>query len=566
MSTPEEERMSAASTAMPAARPASGRLTSAAPRYRLIAELGHGGMGVVYLAVSQSQAGFHKLQVIKRLQPSVASDPENVAMFLDEARLAARLNHPNVVQTNEVGADDGHYFLAMEYLDGQALEAIVRRSKKGGGLPIALHVRVLADTLAGLHYAHELADYDGTPLHVVHRDVSPHNVFVTYDGIVKVVDFGIAKAANRESHTESGVVRGKSAYLSPEQVKSLPCDRRTDIFAVGVMLWQALTGDRLWRGLTDLTIFHKLANERVPAPSTVKPDVDPALEAICLRALQPKPEDRFTTAGEMQEALEKWLSAHGSPSSRELGTFVRARFEDSRSQLRQVIERELALGMHERTADLIVPSLSHLLRTSQRIPDSLLSEREDGGPTTASRSMALTPGNTALRGSRAPATKRSVVLGVAIALVFSLAAYAATFLRPRGPSPQQAMTAPAGPAAAPPTEVAWSVLSVKAAPMNATIFVDEGRVEGNPLSLRLRRDGKPHIVRIEASGFTSQSHTVVLDDVLRSLDVTLVAAPAPSALASSTSGARVASPPAAPRASAKPGTGLGLDTGDPWKR
>src|SRR5215472_7080887 len=187
-------------------------------RYELIAILGHGGMADVYLAVSRGPAGFNKLIVIKRLRPDLAADPSFRDMFLDEARLAARLNHPNVVSTFEVGEEGSSIYLAMEYLEGQPLNLVVREaSKKHVSLPEELYARILADALMGLHYAHKLADYDGSPLRVVHRDVSPHNIFVTYDGQVKMLDFGIAKAESKATQTEVGVLKGKVAYMAPEQ-------------------------------------------------------------------------------------------------------------------------------------------------------------------------------------------------------------------------------------------------------------------------------------------------------------------------------------------------------------
>lgn len=175
-------------------------------KYHLLATLGRGGMAEVFLAVIQGPAGFSKLVVLKELRPELSSEPEFLSMFLDEARLAARLQHPNVVQTNEVGHEGSRHFIAMEYLDGQPLSRVLSRMR--GQLPLPLHLRVLSETLAALHYAHELRDFDGTPLAVVHRDVTPHNVFVTYDGEVKLVDFGIAKATDSSTETRTGVLKG----------------------------------------------------------------------------------------------------------------------------------------------------------------------------------------------------------------------------------------------------------------------------------------------------------------------------------------------------------------------
>src|ERR1700760_1905309 len=187
-------------------------------KYQLIAEIARGGMGIVYLAMVQGPGGFHKLVVVKELNPSVVEEPAFLTMFLDEARLAARLSHPNIVQTNEVGHEGQRYFMAMEYLDGRGLDHVRRRSRTAGfGLTLHMHLRVICDVLAGMDYAHELADFDGTPLHIVHRDASPQNVFLTFDGQVKLLDFGIAKAADSMHETITGVVKGKVSYMSPEQ-------------------------------------------------------------------------------------------------------------------------------------------------------------------------------------------------------------------------------------------------------------------------------------------------------------------------------------------------------------
>ena len=230
-----------------------------ANKYRAIAELGRGGMAEVFLAVVHGRAGFNKLVVLKRTLPDFSLEPEFVTMFLDEARLAARLNHPNVVQTYEVGQDGNRYFIAMEFLDGQPLNRVLRVGKNGVALPQALYVRILADALAGLHHAHELTDFDGTKLQVVHRDVTPHNLFVTYDGHVKIVDFGIAKAAGAAQETRHSTIKGKIAYMPPEQASGGKIDRRADIFSVGVMLWEAVAGLRMWKGVDQYAVVNRLA-------------------------------------------------------------------------------------------------------------------------------------------------------------------------------------------------------------------------------------------------------------------------------------------------------------------
>src|SRR5215510_881712 len=205
------------STLPPAMLADPGRMLG---KYHLVAEIARGGMGVVYLAMVQGPGGFNKLVVVKELKPELVEEPTFLTMFLDEARLAARLSHPNIVQTNEVGSDGNRCFMAMDYLDGRGLDRVRRRAHATGqDLSLPIHLRVICDMLAGLQYAHTLADFDGTPLAIVHRDVSPQNVFVTFDGHVKLLDFGIAKAVDSLHETRVGVLKGKVSYMSPEQAR-----------------------------------------------------------------------------------------------------------------------------------------------------------------------------------------------------------------------------------------------------------------------------------------------------------------------------------------------------------
>ncbi len=311
-------------------------------KYRLVAELGHGGMADVYLAIVEGPTGtgFAKLAVVKRLRPTYAEDPDFVAMLMDEARITSRLHHPNVVQLFEVDHDNGEYFLAIEFLDGQPLHRIVKRAARDGKpLSEASHLVVILDALRGLHYAHELADYDGTPLGVVHRDMTPHNLFVTYDGHVKVMDFGVAKAAGRSVETREGVVKGKIRYMPAEQALGRGVDRRTDIFSVGIMLWQALTGVGFWRDVDDLAIFTHLSQGSYEAsPRAVRRDVPEVLDRICRKALAQRPEDRYATAEEMAAEIESYLGAAVVQGRRELASSMRALFDKEARRLRKVLE------------------------------------------------------------------------------------------------------------------------------------------------------------------------------------------------------------------------------------
>jgi hypothetical protein len=213
-------------------------------------------------------------------------------------------------------------------------------------MPMPLVVRILADSLAGLHYAHQLADIDGQPLELVHRDVSPHNIFVTYDGQVKVLDFGIAKAANSGSRTKTGVFKGKVRYTAPERFSGEDTDRRSDIFSVGVMLWQALTGKRLWPRLNDMAIMHQLANGApIPRPSELDASIPVRLDDICMKALAYSPANRFQTASEFQDALEEFLSGESvGTTSRQLGKFMSERFAEARAQFQRAIDDQMRIA------------------------------------------------------------------------------------------------------------------------------------------------------------------------------------------------------------------------------
>lgn len=261
-------------------------------------------------------------------------------MFLNEARLAARLNHPNVVQTYEVGRHDDAPFIAMEFLDGQPLHRLQRVLQSG--IPLAIHLRILAEALAGLHHAHELRDFSGAPLCVVHRDVSPQNVLVGYDGQAKVVDFGIAKAATQASYTELGLVKGKLSYMSPEQTLGEPLDRRADLFAIGVMLWEAGAGRRLWAGESARSRLRMLSLGEIPGFGPLAQGAASELERICRRALEYSPARRYQTAAELEADLDALRSEPGLHATRrDVAAFLLAHFGAQRAQMQQLIEAEL---------------------------------------------------------------------------------------------------------------------------------------------------------------------------------------------------------------------------------
>jgi serine/threonine protein kinase len=420
------------------ATPSSNRVG----RYRLIAHLGSGGMADVYLAVSGGKdTRFQKLLVVKILKPELIAEPDFVEMFLDEARLAARLSHPQVVQTLEVGQDSGRYFLAMEYVEGQALNRLIKASESLSAFDLNFRLTVLVRALSGLDYAHELTDYDGSPLHVVHRDMSPANILVGYDGQIKLADFGIAKARDSTTETRIGVFKGKTAYMSPEQAKGGEVDRRADIYSAGVIMWELVVGRRMWQGLPQAEILSRTIAGIVPEPSRFGAQVSPALERICLKALALRKEDRYPTAAALSQDIEEFLRRNFSPKpDRELGRVIAEAFSADRSRIRELIEHELSPG-----------GPASLAPTTWAAPEA---SRNGAGERESAPSLSSIPFGPPLRAGSGPLTfpaaqpsisqppvvlsatppsklKRRVGVGLS-ALVLASAAFRAG---PRGPTP-----------------------------------------------------------------------------------------------------------------------------------
>ncbi|HEX8792365.1 MAG TPA: serine/threonine-protein kinase [Polyangiaceae bacterium] len=301
-------------------------------KYTLIRKLASGGMAELFLAIQKSVAGFEKLVVIKRILPANNQDRAFIDMLLHEARVAATLSHPNIVQVFDVGSVDGTYFIAMEHVHGEDLRSIVRQMKKKDEVefPIEHALAIVLGTCAGLAYAHEKRDLDGTPLHIVHRDISPQNVIVTFTGDVKIVDFGIAKSsAERPGQTKSGRLKGKIPYMSPEQARGEHVDWRTDVFAAGIMLFELTTGRRLFKGANEFETLKLICDREYPAPSQVRDPYPLVLESIVMQALERKREDRWQSAREMQAAIEEFVRSERMPVSNiALSQFMQRLFAD----------------------------------------------------------------------------------------------------------------------------------------------------------------------------------------------------------------------------------------------
>jgi serine/threonine-protein kinase len=523
-------------------------------KYRLIAELGHGGMAEVFLAIASGPAGFNKLVVLKQIREQLAEDPEFLAMFLDEARLAARLNHPNVVQTNEVGEDGRRYFIAMEYLEGQPLNRVVQRLAKDGRLTLAMHVRILIDALAGLHYAHELTDFDGTSLQVVHRDATPHNIFVTYAGQVKVVDFGIAKALGSSAETRTGVLKGKISYMAPEQALGEKVDRRADVFAVGIMLWEALAGRRPFKGHNDVVILQKLVAGEIPSPGTVREDIPELLEAICMKALAHDREERFATAEDMQRALEAALEKLGErPQLRAVGDLVTKAFADERLRIRGVIEAQMA--SIRTSGEFPTPEITSSRSLARALPridapptesSSLHSESRratvaevgSGPRTDPSRVSSLTANTTPAEVAPAPPApaKKPIALYAVVGIAVAVAAAAVAW--PRGQAPTNAV-ATAAVVAVP------RMIRIESTPPGATVSENEKILGQTPMAIPLdpaQQSARQLVLSLDGYAPYTVHQGPSLEDVRVLVPLTIAAAPKPTTDATATATAHVKVP------------------------
>ncbi len=285
-------------------------------RYKVLEKIASGGMAEVFRAESAGLEGFKKIVAIKRVLPHLSEKKQFIGMFLDEARLSAHLSHSNVAQVFDIGVGDNTYFIVMEYVDGADLKAIIERHKKLNQLvPIEEACLICVRICEGLAYAHELADPSGRRIGIVHRDMSPPNVLITRHGEVKIVDFGLAKANSQLEKSEPGIIKGKFSYLSPEAALGQPVDARTDIFAVGIILWEMLAGRRLFMGETDLETVRQVQSARVPPIRQFNPNVTPELEAVLARALAQNPNDRYQAARDLGQDLNQMMFHLGRPVS-----------------------------------------------------------------------------------------------------------------------------------------------------------------------------------------------------------------------------------------------------------
>ncbi|MSP63253.1 MAG: serine/threonine protein kinase [Myxococcales bacterium] len=384
-------------------------------KYLLQRKLAEGGMAEVFLAKQSGMEGFEKPVVVKRILPHLTGDPKFVEMFINEARVAARLTHPSIVQTLDLGKVDDQYFITMEFIHGEDLRTIAKVADQKRHRPaLPLIVRIVADMLGGLHYAHTRAGPDGKQLGLVHRDISPQNILITYEGGIKVVDFGIAKATESASdqQTQAGLLKGKYAYMSPEQCRGKKLDARSDVFAVGILLWELVTWRRLFRRDSDLATLVAVADEPIPDIASVEPQVPAELDMICMRALQRDLPDRYPNAQSMQSDLEALIRKYGwQADSIALQRYMRELFADKLSAQDEAV-RAAGVGSLE---DLLVnakegaplawmdpviqtgrtPSASmipfHSEQSAPSIPRSLYAASSSGPKPSPSQQMRILP-------------------------------------------------------------------------------------------------------------------------------------------------------------------------------
>ncbi|HEY3494624.1 MAG TPA: serine/threonine-protein kinase [Polyangiaceae bacterium] len=444
-------------------------------RYELLLRVAQGGMARVWAARLHGTRGFRKLVAVKTILPGVMDGDRLEQMFLEEATLASGIHHPNVVDTIELGEQDGVLYMALEWVDGEPLSLLMTEAAKTGGIPLPIAVNLIGQACKGLHAAHELTDEHGEPLGVVHRDISPHNILVTYNGIAKVVDFGIAKATQRSSElTTAGEVKGKLAYMAPEQVKGQAIDRRTDVFALGTILYALTAGRHPWKGDHPGATAARLCSSR-PAkpPSSFCPDYPPALELVVLKALNKDPNFRYATAHEFLCALEEALpnSLEGNAEAR-ISEFMKelcgARGVERRKQIRlagELLDQRRALTGTMTTATATGGSTSAVML--------------DGVHRTGASTIQPGTSPTGQNPLQPVARRRfDKAVWIAIAAVAASVAVFATRTRDAHEEPRAAAVAP--PPAAPLTAAPVETPKAEAAPSAsaAAEIDDESELEG----------------------------------------------------------------------------------------
>jgi serine/threonine-protein kinase len=504
-------------------------------RYVALHPIGVGGMARVYLGARHTPHGLLEQVAIKELKADAAEDHRVLAAFLGEARIAMRLDHPNVVRCYEVVAEPPNYYLAMEFIAGQSLLHVVRRLG-WHGIPRELHIWVLTQLLAGLEHAHELADARGQPLGIVHRDVSPSNVMVGYDGQIKLLDFGIAKASGRVATTHERPVRGKLGYIAPEQCLGEPADARSDLYAVGVMLWEAVARRRRLSGETPSAILRARLDDSEQALEVTCPDAPPALLAITRRALARLPAARYSSAREMRRDLELYLGAQqpekvGPP---QLAALMQRHFAPDRAKLQEVLETHgLASQSRSIAQPSANPSAGEAVPARALLPDGFADEPEEiTSPIPVDNAllfMSKAEGSRLIEPSVPPVAPKRPRLArwlapagiAAAALVGVLVIRAQPKLRPVAPTetatvarPNLSVAAMAAVGQPPPNAASQGkvALRIEVKPSHTRIRLDGRLLKGNPYLTTVERDSLEHELSMTAEGHKPATRILRFDD------------------------------------------------------
>ena len=532
-------------------------------KYFLLERINVGGMAEVYKAKTVGVEGFEKVVAIKRILPSVAEDQEFIKMFVDEAKITSQLSHANLARTFDLGKIDDAYYIAMEYVRGRDLRAVFERiARRGERMPLPLCVYVLARVCDGLDYAHRKRDPGGHDLQIVHRDVSPQNIILSYEGEVKLIDFGIAKTANKITKTQAGILKGKFGYMSPEQVRGLPLDRRSDIFAAGVVLYELCTGERLFTGNSDFSVLQKVREAKVRPPSQIEPAIPERLEQVMLKALAREAQDRYQEAADFAADLTRFLrETQPRPVTREdLAAFMKASFpedEAERSARKAPPQAEtVKRAKPAPRAEIVVrskPPLPGLDAPTRPVSMEELAkaereyvklQRQDTSPSATSPSLVLP--DTAVKRvaedplsdeestvSTVPRRARFVRAAQYAVIVAALGTAAWALLSPPRPRGSSVAASPVEQATATPStseqrEVSAAIageLSVLSSPSGAQVYLDGLRKGVTPVYLSDFDPARTHAVTVEKKCYRAWQVAIPGGTGLRELAATLVAAP-----------------------------------------
>ena len=396
--------------------------------YVILKRLAAGGMAEVYLARKSGLRGFTKPVAMKVILPHLSSNERFIKMFLAEARLAVHLEHAHIAQTLDLGEVNGQYFIAMEFAHGVDLQRISSQTRKSGRLlPLPYAAKIVSQIAEGLFYAHTKCDAAGQPLGIIHRDISPHNILLTFDGLAKLIDFGVAKAKVTFMEEEEGVLKGKFSYMSPEQIRGMPLDQPSDIFALGIVLWEVCTGAHLYRESSELLTMEAILRKPVPRPRELRGDMPPDLEAIILKTLAKRSVDRFQTAHDLHVALEQYLSRSGwTVGTQHLSEFMKKLFPEELAEIRDLLqsERRRAEEEERRQQQQFVPWEPYQEMEEERREQQ--QEQLRAATSTPSPAAAAQPGSKPARRQRGeqktPAPLLSRLTLVVVVLLVALAA------------------------------------------------------------------------------------------------------------------------------------------------